>query len=308
MPPEERWLFELEDPGPGRDEKGERFAPTSLCRGPWYPGTQHGSPVLGLLARAVESVPAERPVQVVRLTADLMRAAPLASVSVRARLRRGGKHVEYVDASLRADGEEYARATAMRIRRSHVPVPEAVDDRPAPPAPALPPDDGGMGWPAAPRTGEEEGLHHALEMRPEPGFASPTLWLRMRHPLVRGETPSPLVRVAVAADFTYPVVLIRRMQLDPAFLGRQPYSAINPDTTLNLHRPLHGEWVCIHTRAWMDSLGAATAGARLYDVRGPVGLASQSLLVRSAGAAPGGWRRYARERRSPSSGDASSRG
>jgi acyl-CoA thioesterase len=272
------------------DRDGERFVPAALARGPWYPDTQHGSPVLGLLARAVESLPAERPMQVARFTADLMRAAPLAPVEVRVDVRRSGKYVEQVDASLVAGGDEYARATALRIRIGDVAVPEALDGAAAEPPP-LPRDDGGMGWPV--RAGDA--LHEAFEIRPVPGFETPTVWFRLTVPLVRGEPLTPLVRVATTCDFTYGVSVIRRMRLDRQFLLRTPVVAINPDTTLNLHRPLEGEWLCLDTRAHVDGRGAATASARLYDARGLIGFASQSLLVRGPEAAPASWRRYSGE-------------
>jgi acyl-CoA thioesterase len=276
----ERHLFE-------RD--GERFVPSALCRGPWYPDTQHGSPMLGLLARAIEEVPSQQPVQVVRFTADLMRAAPLAPVQTRARLHRAGKHVEYVEASLLAGEAECARATAMRIRVGEVAVPESLDGASAS-VPDFPADDGGLSWIQAP---DHEGpaLHHAFELRPVPGFATPTAWLRFRAELVRGEAPSPLVRVALAADFTYPIAVIRAIRRDRDYLVRQPFVAINPDTTVNLHRPMRGEWLCIDTQTHLDRRGTATASARLYDREGAIGFASQSLLVRGPEAAPANWRR-----------------
>jgi hypothetical protein len=280
-PAEERFLFQ-------RD--GERFVPSSLARGPWYPDTQHGSPMLGLLARAVESLPAQRPVQVARFTADLMRAAPLAPVEVRAEIRRAGKYVEQVEASLLAGGEECARATAVRIRLGEIAVPEALDGAAATPPP-LPRDDGGMGWPM--RSGDA--LHEAFEIRPVPGFETPTVWFRLTAPLVRGEPLTPLVRVATACDFTYGVSVIRQIRLGAQSLLRTPVVAINADTTVNLHRPLEGEWLCLDTRAHVDGLGAATASARLFDARGPIGFASQSLLVRGPEAAPRDWRRYSGE-------------
>ena len=278
----ERFLFE-------RD--GESLVPTPLARGPWFPDTQHGSPVLGLLARAVESVPSARPVHVARLTADLMRAAPLAPVELRAQVRRSGKYVDFVEAVLTADGEECARATAMRIRVGSVDVPDSVEGRPDPPPP-LPDDDCGLGWSAG--AGEGDALHTAFEIRPAPGFETPTVWLRLGVPLVRGEALSPLVRAAATCDFVYAVAVMRRIRRERDFLLRQPFVAINPDTTLNLHRPPEGDWLCLDTRTNVDPIGSATASARLYDARGPVGFASQSLLVRGPEAAPASWRQYSR--------------
>ena len=71
---------------------------------------------------------------------------------------------------------------------------------------------------------------------------------------------------------------------------RQPFVAINPDTTVNLHRPMRGEWLCIDTQTRLDRGGTATASARLYDREGAIGFASQSLLVRGPEAAPETWR------------------
>lgn len=276
MPPDERVLFE-------RD--GDDFVPTPLCSGPWYPDTQHGTTMIGLLARTVESLPCERPMQVVRLTVDLMRAAPLAPVRTQARVHRAGRNVQYVEASLLCEGKEYARATGMRLRLGEVAVPPDVDGL-GEPHPALPAAGGRLTW--GPE-GSGEALHHAFEVRPAPGFETPTAWFRLSVPLVRGEPLSPLVRVAAASDFVYGLAVIRRVQRDRAYLVRQPFVAINPDTTLNLHRPLEGDWVCLDTRTTVDGIGAATACARLCHERGPIGFASQSLLVRGPEAAPETW-------------------
>jgi hypothetical protein len=276
----ERFLFE-------RD--GERFVPSALCRGPWYPGTQHGSPMLGLLARAVEALPSAVPMQVSRLTVDLMRAAPLGPVEARAEVRRAGKSVEFVDAILLADGVEYARANAMRFRIGDVAVPASIDGETAQPPP-IPDDDDGMGWPKRP--GQPEAMHDCFSIRPVQGFETPTCWFRLDVPLVRGEDPSPLVRVAITSDFTYSLPIMRALRRDGELLTQRPYVAINPDTTINLHRAPRGDWLCIDTRANVDAVGAGSAGARLYDPDGPVGFATQSLLVRGPEAAPDSWKDF----------------
>ncbi len=267
------------------------FAPSELARGPWYPNTQHGSPMLALLARAVERVPAERASQVTRLTVDLMRAAPMARVRTAARVVRAGSSVEVLEADLFAGDELCARASALRFRIADVAVPSDFDgaiERP----PELPERAARFPW-SEPRVGVPENpLQHVLEMRPVPGFESPTAWLRLRVPLVAGEANSPLVRVAFASDMTYSVPFMRSMARDREVMFRRPFVAINPDTTLNLHRPASGEWICLDARATYDAHGAGTASARLWDERGPIGHSSQSLLVRGLEARPESWKRF----------------
>jgi hypothetical protein len=272
---------------------GDAFVPTGLARGPWYPDTQHGSPMLGLLARAVERLPSERPVQVTRLTCDLMRAAPMSPVRTRARVLRRGSSVEVVEAELLAGDEPCARASALRFRTAELWVPDG-DEWSGGEPPPLPERSSGFGWEAARANDGEPALHHALELRPVPGFEAPTAWLRMRVPLVAGEPDSPLVRTAFVSDFTYSVPFIRSMSRDREALARRPFVAINPDTTLNLHRMPEGEWICLDARATYDGHGAGTAFARLYDARGAVGLSSQSLLVRGLESRPESWRRFSK--------------
>ncbi len=272
---------------------GEALVPTGLARGPWYPDTQHGSPMLGLLARSVERVPSERPVQVTRLTSDLLRAAPLAAVTTRARVLRRGSSVEWIEAELLAGDELCARATALRFRVAEVGVPHDVEWSGGSPPP-LPESAGRFGWEAARDADDLPALHHALELRPVPGFEAPTAWMRLKVPLVAGEADSPLVRTAVVSDFTYTVPFIRAMSRDREALARRPFVAINPDTTLNLHRMPEGEWICLDARATYDAVGAGTATARLFDARGAIGQSSQSLLVRGLEARPESWKRYAK--------------
>jgi hypothetical protein len=244
--------------------------------------------MLGLLARAVECHPSDRPRQVVRLTVDLMRAAPLAPVRCVARTAHAGRSVEIVEASLLdAEGEpgvEYARARAMRFRVDEIDVGVGVGD--AVPIETPPDRPASMdlrrwfGEGEDRRESRPDAFHHALEMRPVPAFETPTMWFRLKVPLVAGEETTPLQRVAVISDFTYSVPYMKQIASDPKSLRDRPFAAINPDTSLNLHRPAEGEWVALDARATYGGMGAGTACARLYDDRGLVGHSSQSVLVR----------------------------
>jgi len=112
---------------------GDRFVPTELCRGPWRPDAQHGGPPAALLARSVERAAGDDGMQTVRLTVELLRPVPLAPLAVVARIARPGRKVQLVEASLRTDDAEVARAVALRIRRHELPVPADADRRPLPP-------------------------------------------------------------------------------------------------------------------------------------------------------------------------------
>ncbi len=96
------------------------------------------------------------------------------------------------------------------------------------------------------------------------------VWMRMRHPLVEGEEPSPLQRVLVAADSGNGV---------SATLDWGRYLFINVDLTVHLHRPLAGEWVCLDSITIPEPGGTGLADTALYDGRGPIGRALQTLLI-----------------------------
>src|SRR5687767_5087923 len=102
---------------------GERFVPTELTRGGWTDDTQHGGPPAGLLGRCIELVPTSVPMQIVRCTIDLFRPIPLRPLTVTTEVRREGRRIQVVDAFI-SDGEvELGRATALKIRTTHLELP-----------------------------------------------------------------------------------------------------------------------------------------------------------------------------------------
>jgi hypothetical protein len=102
----------------------------------------------------------------------------------------------------------------------------------------------------------------------EPGPA--TVWMRTRQALVAGEDPTPLQRVLVAADSGNGV---------SATLDWSRFLFINVDLTVHLHRMPAGEWVCLDAITIPEPTGIGIADTALYDERGPVGRAAQTLLV-----------------------------
>ncbi len=262
------------------------FEPSGLARGPWYPNTQHGGAVGALLARSLERHPSPSPMQVTRISVDLLQAAPMARVTVRVDPLRKGKNVEFLEAQLCADGALMARATALRMAVGQVELPENPEDLAPKPLRTVADPLPNFSW----SDGQgNDALHHAIELRPVAEFEEPSAWIRVRLPLVSGDPPSALERIALAADFTYSLPLLRRMHHDSETLRQRGFMAINPETTIHLHRPLRGEWLFLESDVGYDERGAGTASARLSDRHGVLGRASQSLLVRSLENSPTAW-------------------
>jgi len=245
----------------------DRFLATELTRGPWDPGLQHAGPPAALLGRAVERHGDRGDLQVARVTFEIMRPLPIAELRVATRLLRGGRSVELVEATLLAGEAEVMRATALRVRTADLDLPAGLV-----PGPRLPGPDAGRSMPFFP-TGQEVGYHTAMDVRfvagsfLEPGPA--TVWMRMRHPLVPGEAPSPLCRVMVAADSGNGV---------SAALDYRRWRFINPDLTVYLMRLPAGDWVALEA-ATTATAGVGLADTALHDERGPVGRAAQVLFI-----------------------------
>jgi Thioesterase-like superfamily len=102
----------------------------------------------------------------------------------------------------------------------------------------------------------------------EPGPA--TVWMRPRVALVEGEEFTPLQRVMVAADGGNGV---------SAPLDWSGFIFINTDLSVHLLRPPVGEWVCLDAVTHVDGIGMTDTA--LWDERGRIGRAAQTLLVRA---------------------------
>lgn len=247
---------------------GDSFVPTEHTRGPWSAEHQHGGPPAALLAREIERCPTHGDgMQVVRMTVELLRPVPLAPLTARAEVIRGGKKVQWLTGCVTAGDQEVCRATALRMRTTEVPVPNAASN----PVPLRPPAESDSF--VFPFFREPTGYHTAVEVRIARGtFGSGAVaaWMRMRHPLLPDESPSPLQRVVIAADSGNGV---------SAALDTARYTFINPDLTVHLHRPLRGEWVCLDAVTTLEERGLGLASCTLHDDMGPIGRSLQSLLI-----------------------------
>jgi len=248
---------------------GGGFRATGLTRGPWDPGAQHAGPPAALLGRAFDQLPEAEEFQVCRVTFEILRSIPIAPVEVEARIVRPGRRVQMIEAELRVDGEVLMMARAWRLRTAPVDLP--AEAAAIPPGPALPDEPGPAKFFP---TGESEGYHTAMEIRFVSGafteIGPATAWLRMRHPLVVGEEPSPLQRALIAADVGNGI---------SAATDFTRFVFVNVDLTVQLERLPEGEWVCVDAVTMPRPRGNATAESVLGDERGRIGRALQTLLV-----------------------------
>jgi hypothetical protein len=245
------------------------FTATELTRGPWDRDSQHAGPPAALLGRALEQLPEADRFQVGRITFEILRPVPIGPVAVATRVLRPGRRVRLVEAELSAGDEPLMRATAWLIRIAPVDLPaESLSTTEPPPGP-----DQGSGAGFFP-TEEEHGYHTGMEVSfisggfMEQGPA--TVWLRMQAPLVAGEEPTPLQRLLIAADVGNGV---------SSTLDFRRFLFLNVELTVHLERLPEGEWVGLDAVTLPQPSGVGVAESVLFDERGRIGRAVQTLLI-----------------------------
>jgi hypothetical protein len=246
---------------------GDRFVPSEHARGPWDPGSMHGGPAAALMGGAMESLPTETAMVVVRTTLEILRPVPLRPVAVSARIERNGRRVQLLSASLSDGHTELCRATAWRIRVTDLDIRDQRDEAPGfdgPDASTVHVPDSDE--PAFHRTGVE--MRYARGSFTELGPA--TVWMRLAMPVVAGQTPTPLQRALAAADFGNGV---------SAVVSWGEFVFINTDLTVYLSRQPQREWICLDASTGLDPHGVGVAHSRLYDEHGTIGWSLQALYV-----------------------------
>ncbi|CAN5230719.1 thioesterase family protein [soil metagenome] len=250
----------------GDSDLGSAFTATDHTRGPWDHRAQHGGPPSALLAHVLESAHPRDDLQFARLTVEILRPVPVDRLHIRTEVRRGGRKVELLGASMCTDdGSEVMTASAWRIRTAEVPLTEGIEgDR-------VPGPDEAVESASFFREVPPGGYVAAIETRfARGGWADPgqaIAWMRMRHPLVEGVEPTSLVRTMIAADSGNGV----SARFEGLF--------INPDLTVYLTRPVEGEWVCLEAHTTLTNHGIGLAQSVIHDQHGPLGRGLQSLLL-----------------------------
>jgi hypothetical protein len=243
-----------------------RFVASDLGRGPWDPRALHGGAPAALLIREFERFPSADGLLLSRVTYEFMRPVPVGPLEIHAEVVRPGRRVQLLEGSIVADGAEVVRARALQIQVADAEAAGGHDTQ----------------TPPGPEHGRPAELHppHRPMFTPDAveivfvagswGGGPCTAWFRLRSPIVAGETPSALQRLAAAGDFGNGI---------SATLSWHEYLYINPDLTLYIERAPTGEWICLESETRVAPDGVGIAESLLYDQRGRVGRATQALLV-----------------------------
>jgi acyl-coenzyme A thioesterase PaaI-like protein len=261
--------------------QGERFIPTEQARGPWDPGALHGGAPAALITSAFERMIGDD-LRVARLGFELLRPIPKAPLTLTTRVVRPGRRVQELAAELTAGADEHGdggevvcRAGALCVRTIPAEVLQSPSDASDETATRVlaPPESGRPVRFALNGSTESSFAATAMEMRwlDDPRALGPArVWMRLRYPLVPGEPPTPLARLAATADFGNGV---------SAALPFERFLFINADLTIHLQRPPRGEWIGIDARTLLPAGGTGLAESVLHDEHGPVGRAFQTLVV-----------------------------
>lgn len=247
-------------------QDGEFYVPAEMTRGPWDPGALHGGAAAALFARVLAGARAAQGLRLARLTCEFVRPVPLAPLAVATEVIRPGRRVALLDgAILDPDGTVVAHARALFLSPSEL----DTETGQAPPFPG--PGDGrandfGDGPPMF--------ATHALEIRFVEGafreVGPATAWFRLRGPVLGDEPASAAERIAVAGDFGNGIA---------SELSWAEHVFINPDLTLYFEREPVSEWVALQSRMYLAPGAVALAESVIWDERGRIGRAVQSLLV-----------------------------
>ncbi len=254
---------------------GVMYESTRLAAAEWYPDGQHGGVVSALLNHAVETSPSLTRMEVARITCELFRVVPVTTLEVVTELVREGKRIQSTEARLYSGDLELARALVQRLRTTDLALPAETSERiSTPPLPETLPDVDFRSLMPFGGEGPVSFGRHAVQIRQAKGtFAEPgpaTVWLRFPVQLIEGIEMSPTERAIIASDFSNGLSRLA-----------QPWEVVfmNSDISVHLARPPEGEWVGLDGESIWNRDGRGVATSHLFDTRGPIGRATQTLFL-----------------------------
>jgi hypothetical protein len=246
---------------------GNRVVTGLNAAGPWDAGMQHGSAPAALVVWATEAIPTREPMQIARVTIDLMRPVPVAPLTIETEILREGRKIQLCAVRLLAEGVPVVRATVLKIRFGALALPAEIAGAPI----DVPlPDQGEPVEPGFLRNPFVAGLSMSVVrggfLKPGPG----AIWYRTDRPILEAAPISQMMRAVVAADFCNGTSSV---------LDFDKWTFINADLTVSLTRAPVGDWILLNAETWIGPDGAGVAAGRLGDLNGYFGRAVQSLVI-----------------------------
>jgi len=247
---------------------GDEYAATPASVGPWGPELQHGGPVAALLCSRIEQAAARKDARVAHFSLEFLKPVPVTTLEVTTEVVRPGRKIALWSARATTGGKDVARASAWLLEVGEGRNPAAhLEDAPVPPMPTSPIE---TFFASVPRFGYGD----ALEWRfPEGDFATlgpATCWARLRVALVESEPVGPIARVLAMVDSANGI----SAELDVA-----DYRFVPVNLSVSLARPPATEWTGMRALTSLSDDGVGVVRAQLFDERGVIGEALQTLYV-----------------------------
>jgi hypothetical protein len=246
---------------------GNRAETSPNAAGPWDASMQHGSAPAALVTWAAEAIPTTTPMQIVRVTIDLMRPVPVAPLTYETEVLREGRKIQLCAVRLLASDVVVVRATVLKVRADTLPLPSDIADA-AIDVPS--PDRGTPMEPPFSRNPFVTGLSVSAVRGGFLKLGPGAIWYRIDRPIVEGAAISQMMRAVVAADFCNGTSSV---------LDFHKWTFLNADLTVSLTRAPVGDWILLNAETWIGPDGAGIAAGRLGDSKGYFGRAVQSLVI-----------------------------
>jgi hypothetical protein len=207
------------------------------------------------------------------MSIEIARPIPMKGFRVETEWRREGRTATLSTARILDDERVYAAAQAIHLREIDLPTRTAPYDLPDFAASVPGP------FPITDTLHDEQAFPSSIEVRYDPsasvGVGGYTIiWVRNRVPLLEDEEPSGFQRLCPLADSGNGTSYNE-------YLDRVLF--VNPDLLLSVHRHPESEWIGAKVVSHWGNNGIGMADAELFDQHGPVGRATQNLLLDPAG-------------------------
>lgn len=241
---------------------------SSYAIGPWDPTMQHGSPPSALVTWIAEAIPTAVPMQIARVSIDLMRPVPVAPLTWQSEVIRQGRKIQLCAIKLLANGVVVVSATVLKIRKVNHELPEIAT---RPPLDVPLPDDVKKIIITDGSRGKFGTCMSIRSVRGGFGELGPgAVWYRLDRPIIEGQGISQCMRAVVASDFSNGT---------SAVLDYRAWTFLNADLNVYIAREPVGEWILLNSLSTIGNDGAGIAVSRLADHQGYFGQAVQTIVV-----------------------------